>query len=186
MFPQITSFLARFPHWSLLEWGGLALNLVILFFLLGHALVWLAGRTQGLRDGIAEELLAPSAWLLLTLPGPRASLRVLYSNCNGLWLFQLRREVARRLEKRGWQPTADSAGAIYHIIRGEWECCAAIGEDAVGPLYTATRSADWRTSVPAVGALARIAGPLATEVLIRNLARDHTDIPAAAALAERG
>jgi HEAT repeat protein len=71
------------------------------------------------------------------------------------------------LVRIGWRPGTDRAGAIYWIIRGEWNKCVEIGEPAVGPLVAALNSG-WYVRDVVAEALVKIGAP-AVEPLVAAL-----------------
>lgn len=44
------------------------------------------------------------------------------------------KEAAKALDQLGWQPTNDENGAYYWLAKGEYECCAKIGSQALMPM----------------------------------------------------
>jgi HEAT repeat protein len=93
-----------------------------------------------------------------------------------------RERVVKTLERIGWKPDNDQAGAIYWIHKRKWDKCVAIGAAAVPPLLEALSREKSPASV--IEALSSIGDERAIEPIIRFL--DNPDIalrrPAATAL----
>jgi len=68
------------------------------------------------------------------------------------------------LEKLGWQPNTDEAGAFYWILKEQWDRCSKIGTPAVMPLISALE--DGVSKAAAVKALGQIGDVRAVEPLI--------------------
>jgi HEAT repeat protein len=77
----------------------------------------------------------------------------------------VRKYAVEALEKFCWQPDKSEAGAIYWIVKREWDRCIEIGEPAVEPLMAVLRDADKEVCLAAIGALEKIGGPQALESL---------------------
>jgi HEAT repeat protein len=89
--------------------------------------------------------------------------------------LQLRRAVAKALAKLEWQPSRDQTGALYWVMRREWERCAEIGAPAIEPLATALREKSKGTSAQAARALAEI-GPPAVRALLLAMEDDQVNV----------
>ena len=51
--------------------------------------------------------------------------------------------AAWALDKLGWQPDRSELGAIYWIVKQQWDKCVEIGTPAVKPLGAVLQSSDW-------------------------------------------
>jgi HEAT repeat protein len=83
----------------------------------------------------------------------------------------VRDAAAGALDKFGWLPGQDEAGAAYWAVRREWDKCVEIGALAIGPLVIALQHSDRDVDArrDAAGALGRIGEPLAVPPLISAL-----------------
>lgn len=45
--------------------------------------------------------------------------------------------ISQALDLLGWQPGADESGAVYWVLRKDWEKCVQVGASAAGPLLEA-------------------------------------------------
>ena len=83
------------------------------------------------------------------------------------------RAVVLSLEKLGWRPDRSQAGAIYLVMKRQWDMCIEIGESAVEPLITALNDSHEYIRKCAVEALAQIGDERAVEPLIAALADEN-------------
>jgi HEAT repeat protein len=74
---------------------------------------------------------------------------------------QVRLAAAEALDRLGWAPEENRAGAAYHAAKNEWDRCAAIGTPAVEPLLIAMRDVDPDVAQGATSALEKIGEPAA-------------------------
>jgi HEAT repeat protein len=100
---------------------------------------------------------------------------------------QVRRAAAEALDRLHWAPDEGRAGAAFHIAKGEWERCTAMGAPAVEALLTVLRDADPSIAQEAAGAMERIGAP-AVGALIASLTSGDVSArgPAAQVLARIG
>lgn len=84
----------------------------------------------------------------------------------------MRQAAAEALDKLGWQPDTSKTGAVYWIIKGQWDRCAEIGEPAIEALIATLRDMDEGVRQAAVEALAKI-GEQAVPPLISMFIRDE-------------
>ncbi len=89
------------------------------------------------------------------------------------------RQVTGILEKAGWQPSADEAGAAYWIAKARWDKCVEIGVPAVPQLLEAVRQSD-SCHRKVVDSLIKIGIP-AVELLIASLGDNNALVRVAAA-----
>jgi HEAT repeat protein len=83
----------------------------------------------------------------------------------------VREAAAGALEKVGWLPGQDEAGAAYWVVKREWDKCVEIGAPSVGALVIAIQynDRDVEARRAAAGALGRIGDPLAVPPLVSAL-----------------
>jgi HEAT repeat protein len=60
----------------------------------------------------------------------------------GDFFSDVRLSAAAALEKIGWQPSDDEAGAAYYAVKRDWNACDRIGAPAVNPLIKALTHID--------------------------------------------
>ena len=84
-------------------------------------------------------------------------------------LFEFVRQAADRLERLGWTPQNDEAGAYYFIAKKNWDRCADVGEPAIWPLTLWSQAKDDELRLGAVQALGRIDSPRTIHPLIEAL-----------------
>ncbi len=95
---------------------------------------------------------------------------------------QVRWRAAEVLDQLNWKPTADAAGAIYFITRGDWNHCIGLGSVAVEPLLEAMTHWDEKVRRGAAHALVQLGAP-AIPGLLQMLSNQHTECRATAAWA---
>lgn len=95
----------------------------------------------------------------------------------------LRKAAATVLDRVGWTPGHDTAGAAYWIVREEWEWCREIGEPAVEPLLVALANDydDPDVRVAIIETLGELGDPRAVEQLTDLLMDDFVNVCLAAA-----
>lgn len=95
---------------------------------------------------------------------------------------EIRWGAAGTLEAMGWKPSKDETGAIFLIVKGEWNKCSRIGPPAVKPLIETLHH--WDTSVckEAMGSLVTIGEPSVLS-LIDTLQSDNPQARKCAATA---
>jgi HEAT repeat protein len=89
--------------------------------------------------------------------------------------YPLRAAAADTLDRIGWKPGKDRAGAAYAVARGRWDECVEIGAAAVEPLVAVL------PTVAAIEALGRIGDVRAVEPLVALLSKSDRDAGRAAA-----
>lgn len=87
--------------------------------------------------------------------------------------WKIRCRAADGLDKLGWKPGQDENGAAYWIVRGEWDQCVRIGQQAVEPLLSAVQPAD-KTMRRAIYETLGKMGASAVEALLAAL---YEDVP---------
>ncbi len=90
--------------------------------------------------------------------------------------------AAGTLEALGWKPSQNEAGALYWIVKGEWQHCVSIGAPAIKPLVNRLSHWDANTRKEATNALIRLGG-LAVAPLIEMLQVDNPTVRTNAAYA---
>jgi HEAT repeat protein len=68
----------------------------------------------------------------------------------------VRKAAAGALDKIGWRPGQDESGAVYWVVKREWDKCIEIGTPAVAPLIAALKDSDGDVREAAAGALDKI------------------------------
>jgi HEAT repeat protein len=72
---------------------------------------------------------------------------------------QMRQTATKTIREMDWQPDRDETGALYCIIKRDWDACADIGAPAVNPLITVLRDKDETLRMGAADALEKIGSP---------------------------
>jgi HEAT repeat protein len=91
----------------------------------------------------------------------------------------MRQAVASSLEQIGWQPTDDSSGATYWIIKRQWSKVAALGIHALQPLSEALKDADPQVRQSVVTTIGGIQSPGAVDLLLIALRDSDSEVRAA-------
>jgi HEAT repeat protein len=81
---------------------------------------------------------------------------------------EMRQQAATTLDKLGWKPAQDTAGASYWMARGDWNRCASLGAAAAPALIAAMCDESEERQQAAFGALVGM-GSLAVDALIEAL-----------------
>lgn len=81
----------------------------------------------------------------------------------------LRQEAAVALDKLGWQPRQDMAGAYFWAAKQDWPACKQVGAEALQPLLAALLVNDWVVRQHAAEALGEVGEASAIEPLIAAL-----------------
>ncbi len=89
--------------------------------------------------------------------------------------------AAGTLEAFGWKPAADTTGAAYWIVKGEWHRCIQIGALAIPPLIEMFAHWDREMGKKAMATLVQIGAP-AVEPLIAALTHEASEVRILAAL----
>lgn len=138
------------------------------------------GALEPLLEDKDEEVRATAIGALREL-GSEEALRILKEALKkGEW--ERRVEVAEALRDLEWRADHSEEGAIYRILRGEWEELVGLGRHAVPPLVTLIRAcSDERLREKAVRTLGRIGDPTTLGVIIEALRDIHPLVRKAAA-----
>jgi HEAT repeat protein len=86
----------------------------------------------------------------------------------------VRERAARMLPAVGWRPERTEVGAVYHLVRREWDRCAAVGAAAVSVLARALEDPDAEVRASAARALGSTGLGRAVEPLITFLHGEQT------------
>lgn len=95
----------------------------------------------------------------------------------------IRTQAALALSALGWQPGQDNAGIWYHIVREQWDQCAAAGSAAVPVLVEAFQNIQENRRPLIITTLEKIGGDRAIEALVNLLKVPNGDLRRAAASA---
>jgi HEAT repeat protein len=82
---------------------------------------------------------------------------------------QVRRATAEALDRLDWEPSENTTGAVYWIVKQDWDQCVALGTLAVEPLIASLEAQDWHGRRAVVKALGKIGDARAVEPLIATL-----------------
>jgi HEAT repeat protein len=85
---------------------------------------------------------------------------------------EIRQHAAAALDKLGWKPAQDTAGASYWMARGDWDRCASMGAPAAPALIAALGDENEERQQAAFGALVKM-NTLAVDALIEALPDEH-------------
>lgn len=83
--------------------------------------------------------------------------------------------IIESLEQMGWKPDHSHLGAIYRVMKQQWDACVEIGAPAAEPLIAILYHEDKHIRQAAFNALVEIGAP-AAEPLIAALRHDETEI----------
>ncbi len=93
-------------------------------------------------------------------------------------LSSVRTAAAEALARLGWQPDRSEAAAIYFLARGDWDCCAAIGEAALRPLLAAFKSSSFVVRQKAAEALGKTRSVQAIAPLLLGIQDENMNVRA--------
>jgi HEAT repeat protein len=71
----------------------------------------------------------------------------------------MRQAASKTIREMSWQPDKNETGALYCIIKRDWDACAAIGGPAVHPLISVLTDKDETIRMGAADALEKIGSP---------------------------
>jgi len=86
------------------------------------------------------------------------------------------RKAAETLDKIGWKPGQNEAGAAYWIGKRDWEECIRIGVLAIEPLIAVLKDRDWCVRKAATEALGKIGDARAIESLLAALKDEDENV----------